>query len=208
MDLIDDAADKARDEAAKAVLKSAYEAKKIEIGETKNKAGAKAKGSKHDGVHATAGKAQSGGTSGGRWHDHQGGFRFELEFGSLKAGGFRSVDGLGVSVEMIEYQSGSDKYARQIPGRPKIAPVVLKKGYVNTSVLWDWMKGTMEGKLKFENVSVVLMDDSGQDELARYDLLDTWPSRWSGWQLDASGSNAMVEELELQVRHIKRIAGK
>ena len=66
----------------------------------------------------------------------------------------------------------------------------------------------MDGKMKFENVSVILMDDSGQDELARYDLLDTWPSRWSGWQLDANGSNAMVEELELQVRHINRVGGK
>jgi len=185
-----------------------YHGKNIDIDATVEKKGGKAKASAHVSVHATIGGTQSGGTSGARWHDHQGGFRFELEFGSLKAGGFRSVDGLGVSTELIEYQSGKDKYARQIPGRPKIAPVVLKKGYVNTSVLWDWMKSTMDGKMKFENVSVILMDDSGQDELARYDLLDTWPSRWSGWQLDANGSNAMVEELELQVRHINRVAGK
>ena len=91
-------------------------------------------------------------------------------------------------------------------GRPKIAPVVLKKGYVNTAILWDWMKATMDGKFRFENASVVLMDDSGRSELARYNLVDCWPSRWAGWQLDANSNNAMVEEFELQVRTIERIS--
>ncbi len=138
--------------------------------------------------------------------DHQGGFNFRVELGGVQAGAFRSVEGLAVSVELIEYQGGGDKYARQIPGRPKVAPITLKKGYVNTATLWDWMKGTMEGKIQFENVSVILLDDDGQEELARYNLLETWPSSWKGWQLDANASNAMVEELELQVRQVERVA--
>ncbi len=141
-----------------------------------------------------------------RVFDHQGAFRFRLELGGIQAGSFRSVEGLSVNVELIEYQGGGDKYARQIPGRPKIAPVVLKKGYVNTSFLWDWMKSNMEGELKLENVSVVLLTDDGQNDLARYELSDCWPSSWKGWQLDANSSNAMVEEIELQVRGIERVA--
>jgi phage tail-like protein len=139
--------------------------------------------------------------------DHQGAFRFsvDLEFAGVKAGAFTAVDGLSATVELIEYQGGTDTFARQIPGRPKVTPVVLKKGYVNTSVLWDWMKATMDGAMKFENVSIVLLDDSGQNELGRYNLIDTWPSRWQGWQLDAQSSNAMVEEFELQVREITRV---
>lgn len=138
--------------------------------------------------------------------DHQGGFNFRVELGGIQAGAFRAVDGLSTTVELIEYQGGGDMFGRQIPGRPKIAPVVLKKGYVNTAVLWDWMQATMKGQFKFENVSVVLLDDSGTEELARYNLMHTWPSRWSGWQLDANGSNAMVEEMELQVREMERVA--
>jgi phage tail-like protein len=139
--------------------------------------------------------------------DHQAAFRFRIELGGIQAGAFRSVEGLGVSVEMIEYQGGGDMYARQIPGRPKIAPVVLKKGYVNTSFLWDWMKSNMQGNIQLENVSVVLLTDDGQSDLARYELTDCWPSSWKGWQLDANASNAMVEEIELQVRMIERVEG-
>ena len=155
----------------------------------------------------SAGTGGGGSSDGSRKHDHQGGFRFSIEIGGIQAGAFRAVDGLSATTELIEYQGGGDLYARQIPGRPKLAPVVLKKGYVNTAVLWDWMKGTMEGEFRFENVSVVLKDDSGQTELARFNLMETWPSRWAGWQLDANGSNAMVEEMELQVHHLERVGG-
>ncbi len=141
-----------------------------------------------------------------RAHDHQGAFRFSVQLGGVQAGTFTAVDGLQGSVEMLEYQGGMDMYARQIPGRPKVAPVVLKKGYVNTAVLWDWMKSTMDGDLRFENVTITLLADDGVTELGYYNLLETWPSRWSGWQLDANGSNAMMEELELQVRTVERKA--
>jgi phage tail-like protein len=142
---------------------------------------------------------------GARKFDHHGGFRFEVQLGNVAAGAFRAVDGLSGTVELIEYQGGGDLYPRQIPGRPKVVPVVLKKGYVNTAVVWDWMKTTMDGGFQEENVSIILKDDSGQEELARYNLSNCWPSRWAGWQLDANGSNAMVEEMELQVRTLERV---
>ena len=139
-------------------------------------------------------------------HDPNAAFRFRVEFwfDGQAAGGFLAVDGLHVQVEVLEYQSGRDPYPRQIPGRPRIAPVVFKKGYVNSAIVWEWMQATMDGKFRFENASIVLLDDGGQAELARYNLIDCWPSRGRGWQLDASSSTAMVEEFELQVRAIHR----
>ena len=141
-----------------------------------------------------------------RDHDHRGGFNFRVELGGVAAGAFTSVDGLTAEVEMIEYAGGMDMFTRQIPGRPKVSPITLKKGYVNTAALWDWMKSTMEGTLKFENVSIVLLADDGKTEVVRYDLQETWPSRWAGFQLDAQSNNAMLEELELQARSIARVA--
>jgi phage tail-like protein len=142
-----------------------------------------------------------------RVFDHQGAFRFRVELGGVAAGAFTAVDGLSAQIEPIEYQGGKDQYVRQIPGRPKVAPVVLKKGYVNTAALWDWMQATMDGELRFENVSLVLLADDGLTELVRYNLTETWPSRWNGFQLDANSSNAMIEELELQARTVARVAG-
>ncbi len=141
-----------------------------------------------------------------RKFDHQGAFRFRVELGGVAAGTFTAVDGLSAQVELIEYQGGADQFVRQMPGRPKVAPIVLKKGYINTSALWDWLQATMDGKLKLENVSVVLLADNNETELVRYNLTETWPSRWNGFQLDANSSNAMIEELELQARTISRVA--
>jgi phage tail-like protein len=153
------------------------------------------------------GAPQSQPSNTSRVFDHQGSFRFRVELGGVAAGAFTAVDGLSAQVELVEYQGGMDQYVRQIPGRPKIAPVVLKKGYVNTAALWDWMQATMDGTLQLENVSLVLLADDGTTELVRYDLTETWPSRWNGFQLDANSSNAMIEELELQARTVSRVAG-
>ncbi|HAN32560.1 MAG TPA: hypothetical protein DCQ06_13270 [Myxococcales bacterium] len=141
-----------------------------------------------------------------RTFDHRGGFNFRVELGGIAAGAFTAVDGLTAEIETIEYAGGMDMFTRQIPGRPKVSPITLKKGYVNTAALWDWMKSTMEGTLQFENVSIVLLADDGKTELVRYDLQETWPSRWAGFQLDAQSNNAMLEELELQARTISRVA--
>lgn len=150
-----------------------------------------------------AGPKQS--STSNRAFDHRGNFKFRVEVGGIAAGAFRAVDGLSTTTELIEYQGGGDMYARQIPGRPKIAPVTLKKGWVVSPALWKWMKDTMDGKFAFHNVSVVLMDDDGQTDVARYELSQCWPSSWKGFQLDGMGNEAMVEELELQVRHIQRV---
>lgn len=141
-----------------------------------------------------------------REFDHRGGFNFRVELGGVAAGAFTAVDGLTVEIETIEYAGSMDMFARQIPGRPKVSAITLKKGYVNTAALWDWMKSTMEGDLQFENVSIVLLADDGKTEVVRYDLQETWPSRWAGFQLDAQSSNAMLEELELQARSVSRVA--
>ncbi|MBM4342046.1 MAG: phage tail protein [Deltaproteobacteria bacterium] len=143
--------------------------------------------------------------SGNRPFDHRGNFKFRIEIGNISAGAFRAIDGLGTTTELIEYQGGGDMFARQIPGRPKIAPITLKKGWVVNAALWNWMRDTMEGKFSFHNVSVILMDDDGQTDVARYELTQCWPSSWKGFQLDGMSNEAMVEELELQVRQIRRV---
>jgi len=141
-----------------------------------------------------------------RIHDHWGGFRFKVEIEQVAAGAFTAVDGLTAEIETVEYQGGMDLYPRQIPGRPKIAPVVLKKGYVNTAILWDWMKKHMDGETEHKSASIILVADDNDTEVVRYNLFECWPSRWQGFQLDAQSSNAMIEELEIQVRHIQRVA--
>ena len=146
-----------------------------------------------------------------RSFDHQGAFKFKVDFGKdfdkdpgLKLGKFTAVDGLTAEIEPIEYQGGMDMHVRQVPGRPKFGSLVLKRGWINTDVIWKWMDDSMRGKPKQADITIILLADDGEKELVRYDCLGTWPSRWSGLQLDAQNSGAVIEELELQVREVKR----
>jgi len=138
-----------------------------------------------------------------RFTDHHGNFNFRIEIEGLDAGGFKSVDGLEVTIAPIEYFNGNSRMPLKRPGRPKIGNLVLHKGYVNTDVLWRWCEEVMGGKISRKSGSVVLLDDSGL-EVSRYNFFEAWPSKWSGFKLDGKSDDAVVETLELAVERLER----
>jgi phage tail-like protein len=137
--------------------------------------------------------------------DHYGSFNFRVEIEGLDCGGFRSVQGLEVSVDAIEYHVGDQRMPMKRPGRPKVGNIVLEKGYINTDVLWRWCEEVMNGKVSRKSGSIVLMDDGAMGELTRYNFFNAWPTKWSGFKLEGKGNEAMVETLELAVERIQRI---
>jgi phage tail-like protein len=52
-------------------------------------------------------------------------------------------------------------------------------------------------------VSVILVDESGQDKV-RWNMTNTWPTKYSTTDFNASASEAMIETLELEVETITR----
>jgi len=140
--------------------------------------------------------------------DHIGQFNFIIEIEGLTAGRFKAVDGLDSETEVIEYQDGDDLILRKRPGRTKYSNVVLKRGYADKSMeeLWAWRKSVMDGKVERKSGSVVLQNDHGV-EICRYNFFHAWPCKWKGWDLDGKGTDNVVEEIELAVETIERIAG-
>ena len=70
--------------------------------------------------------------------DHNGSHRFKVEIEGVEAGRFQAVSEFGAEVEVIEFEDGDDLLLRKHPGRVRCDDVVLTKGYINTTVLWDW----------------------------------------------------------------------
>lgn len=120
-------------------------------------------------------------------------FRLELDGSSL--GFFQSMDGLGVSIEVVEFREGGDPTPRKLPGRVSITDVTLKRGYVNPSFFESWIQQVREGAPGFrKNLTLVILDGRGT-EVARYNLFECWPSSWKISSLDGKGSDIMTEEL-------------
>jgi phage tail-like protein len=138
-----------------------------------------------------------------REFDHIGNFNFKVEIEGVTTGAFRNVEGLDSETEIVEYQDGDDIILRKRPGRTKYSNITLKRGYVNSTDLWEWRKNVIEGKVQRKSGSVILCDDSGS-EIMRYNFFEAWPSKWKGFTLDGKGTDVNVEEIEIVAEKIER----
>lgn len=139
---------------------------------------------------------------GTRLLDPYGHFNFSVEIEGLSAGAFREVEGIGMQIEEIEFQDGTDLWPKKRPGRKKFNNIRLKKGFVNKDTLFKWMMETMKGKLSRKSVSIVLHDDAGVATM-RYNAFEAWPKSWTGIRFDGNSQGVQVEEIELVIERLE-----
>ncbi|GAB4280644.1 MAG: hypothetical protein Kow0092_36270 [Deferrisomatales bacterium] len=134
-------------------------------------------------------------------------FNFLVEFnGQDISAGFSDVSGLGTEITIAEYRNGNDRenHVRKIPGMHKVSDVTLKRGIISSKDLWDWIqivrtKG-VEGQ---RDVSITLMDESGQNAVQKWVLRGVVPSKYTGPTLAAKGgTDVAMEELVLSAEAI------
>jgi phage tail-like protein len=130
-------------------------------------------------------------------------FRFRVEIDGVTIAGFCEVTGLEISIEPIEYREGGDRSIRKIPGLTKFGDVTLKRGITNAHELEDWIKNVSEGQPDRRNAVITLLDEQRQ-EIARWVLVNTFPRKWEGPDLNAKSSEVAIESLTLCVERLER----
>ncbi len=132
------------------------------------------------------------------------GFNFRLEIDGIDRGGFLGVSGLDTSQDPVEYREGNEKplTVRKLPGLVKYANIVLKWGIIaDDPQLWQWRISVTQGKIAKDklrkNLSIVLLDDTGAEEVRRWNVRDAWPAKWTGPSFNATGNEVAVDTLEL-----------
>ena len=128
-----------------------------------------------------------------------------MEIGGVTEGHFTECSGLGVNIESIAYrEAGNHQSVRHIPGPVDYAAVTLKYGVTKSRELWDWMMKAAEGNVQRRNVSILLLDSQGENEVMRWNLQDAWPSEWQGAALNASDKAFAIETLTLVFDRLER----
>jgi phage tail-like protein len=138
-----------------------------------------------------------------REFDHLFNGRFKIEIEGVTQGAFTECGGIEAHVDVVQFNDGSDLRTRKRPGRPGVSNIVLKRGVVNTTELWDWFKAVLEGKVERKAGSVIVCDDAG-GEIYRYNFFEAWPCRWKSLELRADKPGSLVEELEIVVEAVER----
>jgi phage tail-like protein len=130
--------------------------------------------------------------------DHVTNFNFAVEIDGVEAGHFSGVDGLSFEQEVIEFQDGDDLILRKRPGRAKYGDITLKKGYIITTILQDWLDqarvGDGRGQYARKNMSIVLRDNAGTD-IKRWNLFECFPKSWKMGSFDGKGNDVLTEEI-------------
>lgn len=133
-------------------------------------------------------------------------YNFKLQFGkTTPEAHFTECSGLGVKVQPILYRGGGEgSIVHHLPGLVEYAEVTLRYGLTDSSTLWDWIMKTAQGQVEYRNVSIILLDVAGTNEVLRWDLIGAWPSQWQGTLLNAQAREAAIESLTLVYDELKR----
>ena len=119
-------------------------------------------------------------------------------------GGFKSVSGMDSETEVISFKQGNDTVVRKKPGRTTYANIVLERGYTATDDLWQWRKNIEDGKIDRRSGSVIILDQDGQTEVARYNFYEGWPCKWNVPDMDSDSSSMAIEKIEIAVEKVER----
>ena len=119
-------------------------------------------------------------------------------------GGFKSMSGMDSETEVIEFKQGNDTVVRKKPGRTTYANIVLERGYTATDDLWQWRKNIEDGKIDRRSGSIIVLDQDGQTEVARYNFFEGWPAKWYVPDMNADSSAMAVEKIEIAIEKVER----
>lgn len=136
-------------------------------------------------------------------------FKFGLELEGKMSGYFTNVSGIGSESEVITQKIVTEKgepIIRQIPGRLTWTPITLKRGVTDLMDVWEWRQMVIDGKIDDArtNASIIAYSQDNQ-EVARWNLENAWPSKVTGPEMDSGSTNYMIEDMTIVHEGMTRV---
>ena len=135
------------------------------------------------------------------------GFHFKVEILGLDRAvdddvRFSEVGGLGFEVATEEVpEGGENRFIQRYPLRAKYPDLVLKRGLLKSSAIWDWTRDCIENlDIKPKNVDVKLLNEN-HEPLITWHLVGAYPVKWAVTDLNATDNAIVVESLQLAYQY-------
>lgn len=133
-------------------------------------------------------------------------FNFLVELEGIAQASFIECTGLGSTTEVIENREGGDNTTvRKLPGKTSYTDITLKWGVTGSTELWTWRQQVVDGTVVRKNGSIVVYDLSNRTEVARWNFVSAWPTKWEGPAFNAKGSDIAVDTLVLAHEGLTRV---
>lgn len=137
--------------------------------------------------------------------DPYGSFNFLVEIDGITRAAFQQLSGADSTIDVVEHREGGDNTTmRKLPAMVKYSNLQLRWGITDDLQLYQWHRRAVNGEIERKNGSIVLLDRRGQ-EVARWNFVRAWPSRYSAPELNAETSDIGIEVLELAHEGLERV---
>ena len=124
------------------------------------------------------------------------GYYFEVEIGGQQTASFRSVSGLKIETEVIEYQEGGNNgVIRKLPGKTRYANIRLSRAFTGDRFLYNWFAAQKANPTKVDGRIILFVRDGTQ--IAAWKFSNGFPVKWEGPDLDASKNEVAIETIEI-----------
>jgi phage tail-like protein len=136
--------------------------------------------------------------------DPYGNYNFLVEIDGITRAAFHECSGFDSTIDIIEHREGGENTTvRKLPGKTKYSDIQLKWGMTDDTDLYDWHRDVIRGNIERKNGSIVVLDRKGE-EVARWNFVRAWPTKWDGPDLNAEGNDIAIETLVLAHEGIER----
>ncbi|MBX9243967.1 phage tail protein [Actinotalea ferrariae] len=135
-------------------------------------------------------------------------FAFVLEIDSVEIATFRKCSGIESETETIEFKEATKEgkmMIRKAPGAMKWSDITLERRVDATTHLWDWRQEVINGNIDDarRNGSIVVKD-SLNSEVARWNFYSGWPSKYTGADFDAGANEIAAEKIVITHEGLER----
>lgn len=136
------------------------------------------------------------------------GFHFRVEVLGLSpvADDLRFVEAGGLAIEVTTEElpeGGENRFVQRYPGRAKYGDLVLKRGLLRGSAVWEWARQSIEElQVAPKDVDVTLLNEQ-HEPLTTWHLVGAFPVKWSVSDFNATANSIVVETLTLAYRHFR-----
>jgi len=124
--------------------------------------------------------------------------------GLVELGSFKTVAGLSLETDAIEWKTGDMNAVIKLPGFTKYPAIVCKRGFDQDTKLKDWYNKVWSlsnggGAIEYRRDLILkIFDRDGVTLFKQIRARDAWPSKYDADDLDGMSSDPWVEGLELQ----------
>ncbi|KWI32629.1 phage tail protein [Burkholderia ubonensis] len=128
-------------------------------------------------------------------------YRFVVSLGDDQVP-FKSVSGLDIKYDSIEYKDGSGNRF-YMPGQIQKVSVTLSKGiFRGRNALYDWISSISLNRVEKKDLMISLTNESGSELLATWNVLNAFPIGLTAPSFDATSSEIAVQEITLEADRV------